>query len=381
MRTKVSAVGALSLLIAVCGCGKAVEKKEPLDLRPLVKVGRLLPSHAFVDGVQVQGAVRTKFSASIASRVAGAIDHVMAEEGAMVRVGQPLFQVDKVNLNNRVLLAQEDLKVAGALVKESEAALAEADASFAKAQADAGRMKRLFEDDQAVTKDAWEKADLQFKLASATRERACAAVESARARVGQAETSLSVAQKNLADSLGVAPFDGVIVKKLLDKGDFANVGSAVFEMDDPRVYEVCFSMNAAHYDRVAVGQTRVCFADGGEAVVTYKSPSVHPVTRTFEIRVTVERSRDLAAGMLRDALVVFRRFDAPALPVSAVGLRGGKVVAFVAENAKVSARPVDSGLTWQGFVEVKNAAALEAADIIVEGMLLLNEGESVRVAQ
>jgi len=368
----------LGLLTLVGGCEKSERQAELLDLRPLVKVGKLVPACAFTDGAQLQGTVRTKFSAAVSSRVAGAIDSVMADEGDLVKVGQPLFQVDKATLENRVRLAQDDLNVAKAVLRESDAALLETEASYAKAEVDASRMKKLYEDAKAVTKDTWEKADLQFKLAGATRERVRAAVESAKVRIVQAETALSVARKNLSDSLGVAPFEGIITRKLLDKGDFASVGSPVFELDDPRVYEVCFSMNAVHYDRVERGQTRVRFADGKEAAVTYKAPSVHPVTRTFEIRATVVRTPDLASGMLRDATVVFRQVEAAALPVSAVGLRDGKRVVFIVKDGKVMRVTVEVGLTWQGFVEIKNPGALSDADIVVEGMLLLNEGDAVR---
>ena len=371
-------LGIATALALAGGCKKKAGQAEALDLRPLVKVAKLTPGYAFTDGVQVQGSVRTKSSASVASRVGGAVDELLADEGDQVKAGQPLFQVDKVTLENRVRLAQDDLSVAKALLKEAEAALAETDASHAKAQVDAGRMKKLFEEDKAVTKDAWERADLQLKLAGATRERARAAVESARVRIVQAQTALSVAHKNLSDSRGVAPFDGVITRKRLDKGDFANVGSVVFEMDDPRLYEVCFSMNAAHYDRVTVGQTRVRFSEGNEAPVTYKAPSVHPLTRTFEIRVTVERTPDMAPGMLRDATVVFRQIEAAALPASAVGLRQGRRVVFAVRDGNVLAMPAEVGLAWQGQLEIKNPEALAGADIVVEGLLLLNEGDAVR---
>lgn len=362
----------------VNGCRKTEKQAELLDLRPLVRVGQLTPAYAFTDGVQVQGAVRTKFSAAVSARVSGAIDAVMADEGDLVTRGQPLFQVDKVTLENRVRLAQDDLSVAQAALKESDAARLETEASYAKAEVDASRLKKLYEEAKAVTKDTWEKADLQFKLTGATRERARAAVESANVRIAQAETALSVVRKNLSDALGVAPFDGVITRKILDKGDFANVGTAVFEMDDPRLYEVCFSMNAVHYDRVKTGQTQVRFADGKEAVVTYKAPLVHPVTRTFEIRVALGLTPDLASGMLRDATVVFRKVEAAALPVSAVGLRDGAHVVFVVKDGKVALVPVDAGLTWQSYIEIKNPNALADANIVVEGMLLLNKGDVVR---
>jgi len=361
------------------GCRKTQEAEAPMDVRPLVTVGALTPAFSFTDGARVQGTVRTKFSASVAARVSGAIDRVMAEEGATVKAGQPLFQIDKVNLENRVRLAQDDLNVAKAMLREAEAAQTEAQAGLEKAEVDAKRMSALFKDSKAVTKDTWEKADLQRKVTAAACERARAAVESAKTRIAQAETALAVARKTLSDSLGVAPFDGILTRKLLDAGDFASVGHAVFEMDDPRIYEVSFSMNAEYYDRVVVGQTSVRFDDGRVTPVTYKSPSVHPVTRTFEIRVTVDRTLDLAPGMIRDAWVVFRLYQASALPAEAVGIRGGTNVVFVIRDEKAVGVPVDVGLAWDRRVEIRNPGALKDARIVTEGMLLLNEGDGVRV--
>lgn len=373
-------IGAAAIAVAAGGCRKAQTAAESeADLRPLVKVGALRPSFPFMDGARVQGTVRTKFSAEVAARVPGTIDAVLVEEGATVKAGQPLFQIDKVNLENRVHMAQDDLNVAKALLREAEAAQTEAQAALDKAEVDAKRMSTLFRDAKAVTKDTWEKADLQRKIAAASDERAQAAAVSARTRIAQAETALAVARKTLSDSLGVAPFDGIITRKLLDKGDFAGVGHSVFAMDDPRIYEVSYSLSADCYDRVIVGQTQVRFDNGKEVPVTYKAPSVHPVTRTFEIRVTVERTPDLAPGMIRDAWVVFRQYEAPALPATAVGIRGGTNVAFVVRGEKVAAVPVDLGLAWQKVVEIRNPDALKGEAVVTEGMLLLNEGDSVRV--
>ena len=371
--------GVLIALALAGGCKKADVEADALDVRPLVKVGRMTPDAPFADGVRVQGTVRTKYSAAVAARVPGSIDAVLADEGQTVKAGQALFQVDKVNLENHVRLAQDDSAVAKASFKEAEAMQAEAQAAYDKAAIDVGRMKTLYEVDKAVTKDMWEKAELQFKSAQASLQRVQAAVETARVRILQAETALSVSQKNLGDSQGVAPFDGVITRKLKDRGEFVGAGTPVFEMDDPRVYEVCFSMNAEHYDRVEAGKTLVRFEGGKEVAVTYKAPSVHAVTRTFEIRATVECSPDMAPGMIRDARVVFRQYAAAAVPSPAVGLRGGRQVVFVVRGDKVAGVPVETGLEWHGLTEIKNPDALKEADVVAEGMLLLNEGDGVRV--
>jgi hypothetical protein len=77
--------------------------------------------------------------------------------------------------------------------------------------------------------------------------------------------------------------------------------------------------------------------------------------------------------------VVFRQFTAAAVPSRAVGLRGGKHVVFVIRGEIVAGVPVETGMEWQGCTEIKNPESLKDAAIVTEGMLLLNEGDRVRV--
>ena len=119
-------LGLCSLLLAT-GCQKE-EAAQQADNRPRVKVCELTPELTFEDVAVVQGSIRTKYTAAVASRLPGTIDEVLADEGDTVKAGQPLFQVDRVNLENQVAIAKDDQAVARAAKAEAEAAQAEAEA-------------------------------------------------------------------------------------------------------------------------------------------------------------------------------------------------------------------------------------------------------------
>ena len=372
---------ALALCLLVCGCKEEKKGAGPevkADTRLLVKVAPVREKVDFYEIADIQGTLRAKFSAAISARVPGALEVIYADEGQRVTNGASLFQVDRVNLENKVRLARDDRNVAAAAMKEAEAAQAQALAASDKAKIDVGRMKALYEDDRAVTKDAWERADLQAKSSAATLKRAQAAVETARVKIVQADTALSVALKTLEDSHGVAPFAGIITRKLKDKGDYVAPGTAIFTMDNPDVYEICFSMNARDYERVKVGETRVLI--GQERYpVTYRSPSVHPVTRTFEIRITVPRKPAWAPGMIFNARCEFRHYQAPGVPSSAVALRGKGHQVFISREGRARGIDVEVGNTWNGWTEIRKAEGLKGAQVVTEGMLLLNDGDAIRV--
>ncbi len=375
-----SALPGVSLLLGLAllaGCQKE-EAARQADNRPRVRVCALTPGQTFEDCAVVQGSIRTKFTAAVASRLPGTLDEVLADEGDAVKAGQPLFQVDRVNLENQVAIAKDDQAVAQAARAEALAAQAEAEAAHAKAQTDAERFRRLYNDSRSVTKDAWEKAELQLRSAAAALARAQAAVATADAKILQAATALRIAEKNLADSRGLAPFDGVITQKLQDRGDYAGAGTPIFMMDDPRVRELCLTLTADRYADVAVGKTVVAADFGQELPVTYKAPTVNPVTRTFELRAVIGPDPAVAPGMLCGARVVFARRTGFGLPAGAVARRGGREVAFVVgTDGTVAAVEAKTGARAGGLVEILNPEAFEGKRVVAEGMLLLNPGDAV----
>lgn len=326
MKTKLIALAVLGVL----GVTWAAEV-------PLVTVCRVRRGVVFEDTAFAQGTVRTKESATIAARVPGTIDELLVAEGATVKKGDALFRVDRANLENAVKLAE---------IADRKAAL------------DFRRMTRLVAEG-AVTRDAYEKAEVQAKSAA---------------------LQLAVARKNLADSEACAPFDGVITEKRRDMGDFVSPGAPVLRMDNTSAYEIRFALNASDYGKVKVGETRVRLAAAGAPAdgfpVAYKAPSVNPATRTFEIRIAVPKTDDLAPGMIRDATVVFARTTSDALPAAAVNPLNGTNCVAVVRGGRLAVLPVAAGVEQDGMRAVRGVPP--DADVVAAAMLLFNEGDEVR---
>jgi len=335
------------------------------DIRPLVRVGAVTNGVSFADALAVQGMVRAKETASVAARVPGTIDALMVDEGAVVKKGEPLFRVDRVNLENAVRAAKDDLAMA-------RAKAAQAKVSAEKASLDVGRLKRLLAG-AAVTKDTYEKAEVASKSAAA-------ALEAAEAFRTKAETGLAVAEKNLADSRVVAPFDAVVTRKHKSAGDYVGPGGKVFDLENPSACEICVTLNAAQYARVRTGETRLRLANAvtNDLVVSYKAPTVNPLTRTFEVRAPLPRTESVAAGMLIDGEIVFGERTGQALPATAVADRGGSDCVFAVKDGKVVRLAVVTGLEADGWREILSPVLDDTTKVILEGMLLVNEGDEVR---
>ena len=353
------------LALAAAGCSEQVVERA--ETRPLVRVGAARQGVTFVDALRVQGTVRAKDAAVVSARIPGTLDAVFVDEGARVKKGDPLFQVDRQNLENAVRAAKDDLAMA-------KAKLAQADVTVGKAKMDAERMERLFAG-AAVTKDTLEKAQVAAKSAAA-------AFEAAQATVTKAETGLAVSEKNLSDSCVRAPYDAVVTRKHRNVGDYVGPGVCVFQVENPSAYEVSFSLNAAHFARVKPGKTTVRLAQPlagkRDLVLTYRSPTVNAVTRTFEVRAQLPRTEDVAAGMLLDGEIVFASHTGQGVPAAAVADRGGSEAVFAVADGKAVRIAVETGLETDGWREIVRPALEPDKKIILEGMLLVNEGDEVR---
>ncbi|MFH0878451.1 MAG: efflux RND transporter periplasmic adaptor subunit [Lentisphaerota bacterium] len=373
---------ALLLLAAASGCGRRSETASGSARVIKVTIEKPAP-RTFQERVQVQGTIQAKNSARISALTPGTLEDLFVDEGATVKKGQALFQTDKLNLENRVQIEQDNVKVAAASKTEAAAALMEAEATFKKAEADYQRSRKLFEEQKAITLDAFERAETGFKRAEAGLAHAHAVVELAAARATQAESALKIARKQLEDSLVRAPFDGVITRKFLDRGEFAGAGTAVLSLDDPSKLEAAFVLSEKFFARVFPGTTKILITAGGrttrETTAYYKAPAVHPVTRTFEIKAYLPESSGFAPGMLGDVSVILDEHQGLGIPSIAVGRRGGQQVVFIAEKDKAVMHVVKTGLTDDGHTELLDADTLNKAGIILEGQAFLNDRDSIRL--
>lgn len=380
------AVSRWMLILAGLAWGVGCGRRPAVEPRPAPRVltGPVL-TREFLDAVRVQGVVQATHRIRVAALAPGVIEEIWVEEGQAVTNGQALFQTDRANLERQCRMREEDLKVAEAGAREAAVLMEKAAVVSEKAERDAVRIKALYEGGGAVTLDFSEKAEMQRRLAAADLEHARAAGALAAARREQARTAVDMAAKLLADSTIRAPLAGVVTRKVLDRGDYAAGGAAVLELENPGRLELAVRLAGDHFARVEPGRTRLRVlggaAAGAEYPVTYRAPGVHPVTRSVEVRALLDGAGGWAPGMMAEVLVVFDRRSAPAVPASAVALRGGEPVVFVVEGGHAHRRPVRTGLRWDGHVELLTLPGDATAAVVLEGQSLLNDGDAVEAGE
>ncbi len=340
----------------------------------------------FESAVVVSGSVQAKNYALVSARIPGPLDEVYVDEGDVVQANQTrLFQTDSLKLTKAVAIAQQGLQVAELSVREKAANLERMLASQEQAQIDLERYRILLRD-HAVPKQVFDQQETGWKLAAAGVRHAEALLELDKTKLEQARLSLLVAEKDLADSLVIAPISGRVSQRLVEPGEMAGAGTPVVKIEDLSLLEVSVFLPEEAYAQVTPERTqmriRVGGTDLGVRPVAHKSPTVNPKLRTFEVKARIESPPPgVAPGCLAQVSVVLNGRSGVGIPAAAVQQRGGQSVVFLVEGNQARMATVKTGRDMNGWTEILEGALQASTAVVTMGQQLLNDGAPVTVVQ
>ncbi len=383
-RATLLGVAVLALSLAQ-GCGKARGgESAPAAVAAKVRTERLA-ERTFRRTVLAHGNVQPVHYAEICARVDGALDRVHFDEGDAVREGEVLFQTDRVNLENQMEVARQELKVSQTMVKQAEIEVEVVRLQAEKAQVDLGRAKTLIVG-QAISQDQYEVTDLNAQRADAVKAQAEAALAHAQARHEQAMSNLAIAEKTMEDSRVKANFSGVVTARFKEPGEYADKAKPVLRMENPDLLEFCAAISAEHYAAIVPGTTRIALRslEGkplAEVPVSYRAPSIDPASRTFTLKAPLPAAAAFVSGMLCVGELTLTERQGQGVPDVAVLPRAnGRHAVFVVHQGKAKTVGVQIGLASEGFTEILSSdKPLAGCDIIVEGQAFLDDQAPVEI--
>ncbi|HUU85504.1 MAG TPA: efflux RND transporter periplasmic adaptor subunit [Phycisphaerae bacterium] len=340
----------------------------------------------FERALSVQGNVEAKRVALVSPRIAGVLEAIFVDEGDRVEAGQTrLFQTDPVRLAKTVEVRWREVDVAEHSLREKQASLGKDQADYDKAEYDWNRYRDLFERD-AADNDELKDAETEYRRCAAMLEHAKALIELAQAQLEQARSALAITQKDLDDSLFLAPISGRVTERFQEPGEMGDPGEPVLRIEDPTLVEVSVFLPAQAYGEVIPNETTmhvmVSAVDLGEHVVSYKSPTIDAKLRTFEARCLLhDPPPAVASGAMAHARVVLERRQGLGVPRDAIHNRAGGTVVFIAQGDKARMIPVTVGLEMNGMVEVVSEQLDETARVVVVGGYFLDPDATIKVLQ
>ena len=339
---------------------------------------------AFNPETEYVGHVEPIQEADILPQTEGYLKKVCFTEGAFVKAGGVLFEIDV-----------EQYEAARRL-RHAEVRSAEAKVTVAQAEVDRATRyhKRLTSaDDRGVT--ATERDTAETTLASAQ-----AALNAAKAAVEQAKAAAAIADFNMKHTVVKAPISGRIGKALRHVGDYVSPSKSVLarvvQTDPIRVRfpvtdkEYGAWQAAAERAGCAPGtarRLRLRLADGVEYAHTgaldFGDNKVDRETATVFL---FARFGNPAGALLPDAFVrvLCDAAEPPRLltvPAGAVERTAdGFRVWTLAADGTVKAAAVETGATWRDRTAIRKGLE-EGAKIVVAGGFKLRDGMKVNVAK
>jgi RND family efflux transporter MFP subunit len=330
--------------------GKAAGQRPSLTVETVLPEVRELPMR-----IGANGNVAAWQEAVIGTEVSGLrLTEVRVNVGDVVRRGMLLaaFSADTV---------QAELAL-------QRATLAEAEASFAEAKANADRARQV----QASGALSGQQVG-QFLTAEAT----------AKARVDAARAQVQSQELRLRHTRIEAPDDGIVSSRTATVGAVAAPGQELFRLIRQGRLEWRGEVPAAQLHRVRAGQSVKVVTPAGDPVegrVRMVGPTVDGTSRNALVYVDLKP----APTLLRPGMFVRGEIDMGAsraltLPQSAVLLREGFTYAYrVGDDGRVVQLKIDTGRREGDRIEVLRGVA-EGVRVVRSGVAFLADGDLVRI--
>jgi len=333
--------------------------------------------------VTLTGNVEARSFALVSPRIAGTLEDIFVDEGDAVKAQETkLFQTDPLTLEKSLKIARQEYTVAQHAVREKQANLERLQADFAKAEQDHKRGKDLLAQ-HAISTSAFEEYESRYLQGLALIKHAKVLIALTREQEVQARLHLEIAEKNLGDSLVLAPISGVVTERFREPGEMGEVGKPVLRIEDLNALEVAGFLPEEYFHEILPGTTSVRIRVGALELspqkITYKGPTVDRQLRTFEIKVLLENPPEgITPGRIAHLEVLLENRTALGVPREALVTKRSGPVLFAAEGTRAREIPVIPGLETEGWVEIRESSGKfpleEGTPIIIQGQLLMEEG-------
>ncbi len=328
-------LAAISLVWLAGSNHLAAQEAVPVSVQALTEVVVDLERSAAAEVLSLNHAV-------IAAEISGVIKQVHADVGATVSKGDLLLEID-----------DSDYRLA---LQQAEAALATSKAQKAQADVRLQRAQQLIEGNYLSADDL---------LARETE----AQVASAQIQLQQA--AVAIARRQLQKCRILAPFNGVVSRRMGQAGSFVSIGSAVVEFSQSDRFELAAEIP----DELADSLSRA------EQIEFHSRNQRWPLEllRLSPLIASERRSRSARFSFSQQAPAIGRsgevvwRVSRGLLPASLVVQRNGQLGIFLAEQGKArfialpdaqEGRPVPVNLPADSQVIVTGRDRLQDGDAI-----------------
>ncbi len=313
--------------------------------------------------IRVTGSVINDRTVTMTALVNGQIQGMLVQKGDRVKAGQVLAYLDK--------------READALVEKATAVVARERQAVDEASRKLERLRKISLAGNASTQ-AVEDTEAQWRAAQA------------RLQVAKAERRVAQIQREKVEV--TAPWDGVIIEKSTEQGQWVEAGIKLFTLVAEEGREIEANVDAGDSGVVEIGQTvsLTCDAFPGlrwNETIHWISPAIitdeNAVLNSFAVRMTLGADAPpLLLGQQVDIEIRTARRDSTLkLPYTALIESDETSKVAVVRDGKVKYLPVTTGIEDFTHVEIVDGITADESIIISHGKALkaLTENSLVKV--
>jgi RND family efflux transporter MFP subunit len=303
----------------------------------------------------------------------GWLDELNVDQGSRVVGGETVLatlRAESMDLNVTVARAGVEMALAGQR---------QAELQLQNAQTELTRLEALHERGVATGQ--------QLDQVQTTVEAAEEMVRQAQANVRMLRTQTRQAE-DMADELDiVAPFDGVILQRMVEQGQLIFPATPMFLLIDPSQLRVEANVPEFQADRVVQGMPCIVDLESGdhmETTLAFVSPGLDMVSRSKAVWAVIDNAQGrLSHGGTATLRIQVERRELPIIPRHAVArMEGDRAFVFVLNE---DGRTVREAPVRVGILQDDSYPALESIeagmDIVEYGWTRLAEGSLVRATR
>jgi RND family efflux transporter MFP subunit len=312
-----------------------------------VKSGMVAPQTGFI------GTVFYKEVSDVASELSGLAEVVRFEEGQRIKKGQILIELGSDILKKRLLAIS--------------ATYEQAQFELEIARIEFERKEKLFKT-KSISEQAYD--ENRFRVKGIEKH-----VSSLKAEVERIEIEL---QKKIIR----APFDGIVIDRQVDRGEWLDEGATVAILAKDDVIDIVADVSEEFIPFIRVGMPIKATINGNEisGSVMAVVPRGDVATRTFPVKIRASNTLALIEGMsARVLLPVGTPRKTLVVSRDAVIAVFGQIVVFTVKDSKAQMIPVNVIGYQEMIAGVESADLAEGMQVVVKGNERLRAGQMVSI--
>ncbi|EFS29121.2 efflux RND transporter periplasmic adaptor subunit [Fusobacterium gonidiaformans] len=342
----------ISFLLIACEKNEEKEKIRPVKIQEIgVNLSQEILS-------EYPSSIQAKQEAMLSFQVPGKIEKILVSLGDRVKKGQVLAKLEEQDYHLNL--------EANAQKYEASKAVAE------NAGLQFERVKTLYQNN-AIPKKDYDMALAQYKSAIAAE------------KANQAGLSHAANEVYYGDL--IAPYDGIVSKKMTEAGMVVAAGTPILSISSEDVSELTIQVPAKELEKIKEAQRYYFIVEEDKSKtypLTLKTISFTPdmTKSTYPIVFQLERDniKNLYAGMSGTVVVALKKEENSKilLPISAIFEENGSFVYLYGKENKAEKREVKLG-DLQGNGEIQIISGLKTGDkVIIAGVSSIHEGQVIK---